>query len=362
MKSIEINGKCIKIHALRQGIIDMSACTEFEKTSFQFIVDWLNDKQRFSIQTSGSTGIPKTISFSRKQLQDSALRSNHFFQLTPGKQVLCSLHTKYVAGMMMLVRALAGDLALTMVKPQSNPLQAVPHGKTIDFIAMTPMQVERALPLLRQPDHKIKTILLGGAAIHPSLEKELKTISVPIYHSYAMTETLTHVAIRRVNSDQSSAIYQALPQITFAQNEKKCLKIHDALLGIHSLQTNDVIELISSTSFRWIGRADLIINSGGIKIQLEQVESAIHKIPTIKNHDVKICVTAIPDTILSQKMVLLIEQGYVGNLEALDQQLKDTLPPYHAPRNILIVPELFFTKSGKPDRIKNTAVYLAPKK
>lgn len=260
---------------------------------------------------------------------------------------------------MMIVRAIGGDLNLIIVTPNANPLAQIPPGQIIDFVAMTPLQVECVLRESADKINFINKLLIGGAGLHIQIESKLQKLKTKIYHSYSMTETLTHVALRSVNGIEKSDIYHALKGITFSRDERDCLIIHDRILEIDRLVTKDIVELIDDKSFRWIGRYDNVINSGGIKIQIEEIEKQVKGIL----HDLGIiqpfCILSIPDSKLTYKMILLIEQGETMLDEAyILRVLKSKLPRYHDPKALKQVPKLIYTKSGKIDRKKNGAVYL----
>jgi o-succinylbenzoate---CoA ligase len=174
-----------------------------------------------------------------------------------------------------------------------------------------------------------------------------------------MTETLTHVALRRVGHDESQDIYHAWPGVTFEMDDRDCLIIHDEILGIGQLITNDLVELLNSKSFIWKGRLDNVINSGGIKIQVDQLETDIKEVLMAIGTDLPFCVAAVPDEKLTNKLVLLIENRDIAmDLDKLLKILKTSLPPFHAPKEIVSVPKLLQTKSGKIDRLKNTSEYI----
>ncbi|MCK5470798.1 MAG: O-succinylbenzoic acid--CoA ligase, partial [Cyclobacteriaceae bacterium] len=181
-----------------------------------------------------------------------------------------------------------------------------------------------------------------------------------VFQSYAMTETLTHVALRKVNGKEKSDIYHALQGVSFSQDTRECLIIHDRILGIEHLITNDVVELVGKKSFRWIGRYDNVINSGGIKIHIEGVENEIHGIFDDMQIQNTFCLLSIPDRKFTNKMILLIEQNEsLINEDIILATLKRKLPKYHDPKSVKQVSELILTKSGKIDRKRNTELYLS---
>ena len=321
--------------------------------------DWLSKKAEFAIKTSGSTDKPKTIVFKRAQLQKSAHRTLQTLGLNKGDRVLMCLNPNFVAGKMMLVRALEGRLNLQIVSPSANPLRKIKIEQQFEFASFFTNQIERILEESPSKLEKINTILIGGGALHPKLEQDLQKVKSRILHSYATTETLSHQALRHVNGKDRSHAFHAVRDVSFAKDERSCLVINDHLLGLKHLVTNDIVELIDASSFRWRGRFDNIVNSGGIKIQLEETEDLIKELLTKRGLTHQFCLLAKPDLALSQKLVLIIgdPKNHLSKSQLLDL-LKEQLPKYHAPKEIILVPTLYFTKTGKIDRKKNEELYL----
>ncbi len=359
MKSFILNGKLIKIHQLLNDEIEQGDISEFEYDTLSFIKSWLSDQNEFLLKTSGSTGTPKEIKFSRYQLIKSARRSIETFKLKPGQTALACLNIEFVAGKMMIIRAIEGDLNLIVVTPNANPLTQITPGQIIDFVAMTPLQVEGAQEVSARKFDYIKKLLIGGVGLHTQLESKLQKLKPTIYHSYSMTETLSHVALRSVNGLEKSDIYHALKGVSFSRDERNCLIIRDRILEIKGLITNDIVELIDDKSFKWIGRYDNVINSGGIKIQIEKIEQQVKEMLHGLGIIQPFCILSTPDKILTNKMILLIEYGETMLDEVyILQILKNNLPRYHNPKALSQIPELIYTKSGKIDRIRNAEVYL----
>lgn len=359
MESFILNRKSFLFQDVLEEKINLGDKSDFELETLAFIRHWLSGQMNFQFQTSGSTGKPKKINFAKNQLRKSALRSIDTFKLKSGETSLTCLNTAFVAGIMMLVRALEGQLKLIIETPCANPLVHIDDGTTIDFCALTPYQVKTVLDETPLKLIQIKTLLIGGAELDPLVENQLQKIKTKVYHSYAMTETLTHVALRKVNGKEKSDIYHALQGVSFSQDDRFCLIIQDQVLEIDHLITNDIVELIDKKSFRWIGRYDNVVNSGGIKIQVEKVEEKIRIIFDDLGIDNSFCLLSVPDKKLNNKLILLIEQKE----KLLDEKnmlltLKNSLPVYHNPKAIMQVAELYFTKSGKIDRKRNSEIYL----
>jgi len=359
LKSFILHGNSFLYQDVLEENIDLSDKSEFEIETFSIINKWLSAQKNFLLKTSGSTGKPKIINFSKEKIKKSALRTIKTFHLNPGQTVLNCLNTAHVAGLLMLVRAIEGNLNLIIESPAANPLVNIDEGRYIDFCAMTPYQAETILNDTPSKFANINTILIGGAALNPSLERRFHNVQSNIYQSYSMTETLTHVAIRKVNGIKKSNIYHALQGVSFSQDSRGCLIIYDQTLEIDALITNDMVHLVDNTSFKWIGRYDNVINTGGIKIHIEGVEEEIYEILGDLGLQRSFCLLSIPDQKLTNKLVLLIEESDIKiDTNFLLLELKRKLPKYHEPKTLIKVPELILTKSGKIDRKRNTEKYL----
>ncbi|MCG8306281.1 MAG: AMP-binding protein [Cytophagales bacterium] len=339
--------------------LERKSFTAFEKDTLDVIKNWFAGREDFQFQTSGSTGAPKTVTFSRQQLIKSAKRSLNLFKLEQGDKILLCLNPLFAAGFMTIVRAIEGNLDLIAITPGANPLASLPGKISLDFAAFTPNQIEGILSKSPGKLMKVKTILIGGAGIHPELEKKLQNIQPDVFHSYAMTETLTHIACRSVNGPSKSLTFKAVRGVSFDTDKRSCLIVDDKTLGIKRLITNDVVELLNNREFIWKGRIDNVVNSGGIKIQIEQVESIISQLLVDMNLELKFCMISLPDKSLTNKLILLIEKGqYKYNQKSLEKTIRDKLPKYHAPKKIVEVPEIFQTNTGKVDRNRNAKLYL----
>ncbi|MBT4382181.1 MAG: AMP-binding protein, partial [Candidatus Marinimicrobia bacterium] len=296
----------------------------------QFISDWYSPNDEMSLQTSGSTGKPKSISVKKEWMKNSAQLTGKTFGLNEGNSALLCMPMKYVAGKMMVVRALELGLDLKVVEPSSSPLKDIDD--QIDFAAMAPLQLENSSNDL----DKVKTLIVGGGSVNRSLVEKLQNVSPQVFETYGMTETLTHVAIKPLNGPNKSDLFQALDRIHFKINERDCLVIHAPMLSPESIVTNDIIELINDISFRWLGRYDNVINSGGIKIIPEVVEGKLAQ--SIK--DRRFFIAGVVDESLGEKVVLIIE----GDEIALSF---DLLEKHERPKEIYFIRNFVETGSGK---------------
>ncbi len=301
---------------------------EFEKPVGDFLLDWFDSKSYIQMETSGSTGEPKTITVSKQAMVDSALATGDFFELHPGNKALQCLPVKYVAGKMMLVRAMILGLDLEFVAPSTNPLR---HNELLyDFIAMVPLQAQNSLSELKS----VKKLIVGGAAINKTLEKQLLKLPTEVYETYGMTETITHIAARKLGEKA----FTVLPNVTISYDERNCLVIHAPRISPDVILTNDIVELINENQFIFIGRMDNVINSGGIKLQPEQIEEKL-----ASKIQQRFFIASKPDNELGEKVVLVVE----GDHQEFDDKLYESLDKYEKPKEILFIPKFVETGSGK---------------
>lgn len=320
----------------------------FEADYRAFIVDWNSASLTVSVHTSGSTGDPKPILVEKERMRASALMTLNYLRIPVGATALLCMPLRYIAGKMMVVRALEGGLRLVRQTPSRTPdLSALP---SIFFLAVTPMQ---ALSLLRDDNQrpvfeKIPRIIIGGGAITPELHKALQNCNGEVYSTYGMTETLSHIAMRRLNGPEQTEWYTPLQGVSITQNAEGCLVINAPALCPTTLTTHDICEIHANGSFRILGRTDNIICSGGIKLSLEAIESKLSSLP------LPFQLTYANDPLLGQALTLLYTEDQQTSTEILEQNLKqqfeELLEKYERPRHILGVPALPITETGKPAR------------
>ena len=311
-----------------------------------FVSDWFDDSQYMTAQTSGSTGVPKTIKLLKSDMRASAQMTNRFFNINSNSTFLLSLSPNYIAGKMMIVRWLEVGAEMIEQKPSSNPLSQ-PLQKQITLSAMVPSQVVNILNDSASFAQLsiIENMIIGGAPLDSVTEKQIAETSLNAYATYGMTETLSHVALRKVGAEDS---YFALPGVTFSQDERDCLKIDVPHLSIKEVVTNDMVDLIDKTHFIWRGRFDNVINSGGVKIFPEEVERLIA--PYIKE---RFYVIGIPDTVWGEICTLVIEgeEWSQEKRQSLLIQLKEALPKHKSPKQIKFLSKFSETYSGKVKRV-----------
>ncbi|MBC7439346.1 MAG: AMP-binding protein [Flavobacterium sp.] len=301
---------------------------DFEKPVGNFLLDWFDEKDFIEMQTSGSTGIAKTIRVKKQAMVNSAIATGDFFELSPGDKVLNCLPVKYVAGKLMFVRSFILGLDMDFVAPTSRPLK---NNETIyDFSAMVPLQAQNSIAELKN----VKKLIVGGAKINDELEKELLKLSTRSFETYGMTETVSHIAAKKVGDK----IFTVLPNVSVNIDDRNCLVIEALSISDGKIITNDLVNLISPAQFEFLGRLDNVINSGGIKLMPEQIEEKLTSLISQR-----FFVIGLPDVDLGEKLVLVIE----GEKFDVDQSIFNKLDKYEKPKEILFVPQFKETGNGK---------------
>lgn len=323
----------------------------------EFIEQWHDASDTVEVHTSGSTGTPKVMRVEKRRMVASARATCDFLGLQPGDTALLCMSVDYIAGKMMVVRAIERGLRLVTVTPSSHPL-AVPEildetGTQLDFAAMVPMQVYCSLqePRERAALARVRHLIIGGGPLDASLERELKDMPGAVWHSYGMTETLSHVALRRVSGDTASPWFTPMPGVRVATDDAGCLVIDAPHLCPERLVTRDVALLEQgSQRFKILGRIDNVINSGGVKIHIEQVEQALAPHVTCP-----FFITKCHDARLGEMVVMLL-QGNRCDMEAARTACVRYLDRYSRPKHIITVPSLPMTPTGKPARSQAIAM------
>lgn len=307
-----------------------------------FLEEWGNDNSTISVQTSGSTGKPKLINLLKSDMIASAEITGEYFNLKKGQTALLCLPVKYIAGKMMLVRAIVLRLDLISVPPSSNPL--INCKQSIDFAAMTPMQVKTVLNRNPEKLELIKQLIIGGALVNNVLKARLQNVKAHCYSTYGMTETITHIAVKKLNGKNKSDTFKALANVTFGLNKNNCLIINTPHLSEPTTTTNDVVMVADKQNFKWLGRFDNTINSGGVKLQPESLEFKI----VILTKDKRFFFSSLPDEFLGEKLILVIEsKGAIPNFEA---RLSELLDSYEMPKSIYYMDSFIETETGKVNR------------
>lgn len=310
---------------------------DFEKPVGDFLLDWFDNKDYMALQTSGTTGSPKNLIVSKQAMANSAIATGDYFKLSPGDTVLNCLPVRYIAGKLMFIRAFILGLDMDFVAPSSNPLLRC--SKTYDFCAMVPLQAQSSIDKL----HFVKKLIIGGAPISKKLAAELLKITTTVYETYGMTETVTHIAIKRI----SEPFFEAMPNVTLSVDERSCLVIDAPNILQEKVITNDIVALESPKQFKWLGRYDNMINSGGIKFLPEAIEKKL-----ASKIDRRYFISSQPDEILNEKIILIIE----GEPFEIEDKIFKKLDKFEIPKNIYFLPKFKETHNGKIIRNETKAL------
>lgn len=307
----------------------------------EFIAEWHSDSAYVRVQTSGSTGAPKPMLVEKRRMQNSARITCDFLGLKAGDTALLCMSLDYIAGKMMVVRSLERRLRLLAVEPSGHPLMAL--ADRIDFAAMVPLQVWNTLqvPEERARLEAIKHLIIGGGAIDEAMAVELRAFPNAVWSTYGMTETLSHIALRRLNGPEASEWYTPFPSVSVSLTDEDCLVIDAPEVCAQQLVTNDIAELSADGRFRILGRKDNVICSGGIKIQTEEVERQLQ--PHL--HE-PFLISKRRDAKFGEIVVLLTE----GSVDEARQICERILTQYHRPRAYVHIDHIPLTETGKPAR------------
>lgn len=347
----------------------------------EFIDRWNNQNPTMLVQTSGSTGKPKEMHVSKAMMIESAKMTINALGLNKDTIALLNLPIKYISGQMMVIRSIIGNYKLVEGLVTGHPLKDfdIMHGnnKPITFAAMTPMQVYNTslVPQEWNSLAKINTLIIGGGAISNELEKKLQTIPIKIYATYGMTETLSHIALRPVNGPYKSNYFTPFKGIDIKTDFEGKLHIDAPKICTKHLITNDIVEIIktnkniSNTSsneissidrstisntkrnvslkFKFIGRLDNVVNSGGVKIHIEEVENKI--IEYYRNNKKRLkefdfAISYIPDTTYGEMLVLL------DTTSSLSIDQFDFLDSIKRPKKVIQINEIPLTSTNKINR------------
>ena len=305
----------------------------------EFLAEWHNDSPTVLVHTSGSTGTPKPMLVEKRKMLNSARITCDFLGLKAGDTALLCMSLDYIAGKMMVVRSIERGLRLITIEPCGEPS----WDDDIVFAAMVPLQVYNLLQTRegRERLMKIRHLIIGGGAVDAALEAELQAFPHAVWSTYGMTETLSHIALRRLNGAQRSLWYTPFDGVEVSRNDDDCLVIHAPAVHDGVLMTNDIVEM-EGRRFRILGRKDNVICSGGIKIQMEEVERLLQ--PHVH---VPYIITRAKDARLGEKVVLLTVSEDVKAIREICQKV---LPRYWQPRELLTVACLPMTKTGKTAR------------
>ncbi|WP_284464973.1 AMP-binding protein [Chryseobacterium sp.] len=325
------------------NINKLSFHTEFEKKVENFLEEWVSDGEMVKVQTSGSTGVPKIFDIEKKKMINSAVMTCNFLGLKEEDKALLCLPVEYISGKMMIVRSMERNLKLIVTEPSLNPIRHL--DEEIDFCAMTPLQVENSLDQL----HLIKNLIIGGAAVSESLKNKIRQINLKssnrIFETYGMSETLSHIGLKQL-MPESEDYFTVFENVSISLDERGCLTLFAPNVNDEVLKTNDLVEIKNDKQFKFLGRIDNVINSGGAKIFPEALETLVKK--EIPNEAIFV---GLPDESLGQKLVLIVEGKETDDLIRAISQITFE-KKFHKPKEIIFINTIPRTPNGKVNRLE----------
>lgn len=312
---------------------------------YAFLADWFDDSSEIGVQTSGSTGKPKKMRVLKERMMNSACQTCSFLGLVPGCTALLCMNMKYIGAKMMVVRALVANMKLLVRPAVGHPMTLVDG--PVDFTAIVPLQLYQSLQTEAEKRQlsRCRHVLVGGGAVDAALCEKLVDLPCRFYSTYGMTETLSHIALRLLNGPDAGTHYKPLGEVRVSLSAEGTLVIDAPGLCETQLVTNDVAQVYPDGTFVILGRRDNTVNSGGIKIQIEEDEALL------KSHiNVSFALTAVPDERLGEALVLLVSRELTLSVEQLKSLLAEWLPRYHVPRHICLVDRIPLAGNGKINR------------
>ena len=344
-KNVHVKFKLNNLNYKFNGLMEVAYSYIKEGLPYQyelgnFLLDWLDNKDHIIVKTSGSTGRPKAIKIQKQAMVNSAIATGDFFNLRPGDKVLHCLPSNFIAGKMMIVRAIVLGLELDMVQPAALP--PIDYEKDYTFCAFTPMQLKNFAKYLKS----IKTVIVGGGRVSDTIIDLIKDKKPNVFETYGMTETVSHIAVKKLNNfsnTDDNKLFSTLPGINVSKDGRGCLVIEAPKISDEKIITNDLVDLKSNSTFEWLGRFDNVVNSGGIKLYPEQIENKLQD-----KIDGEFFIASKEDDTLGDKLILVIE----GEKRTIDDTLFNDLGKYEKPKSVYFTSKFKETASGKIHREK----------
>ena len=307
-----------------------------------FVSAWFDFADSIETNTSGSTGIPKVIRLQKQKMEASAKMTGTYFDFKPGDKTILCLSPDTIGGKMMLLRSFLFEMEIYVVDINRNPLEKIDFA--LKFAAMVPLQIQNIIEKNPEKLNLVQQLLIGGATVSKQLEESLKHFETCAYESFGMTETMSHVAVRKLNQPTFQP-FEALLGILFESSENQLI-VNAPQLGIEKLNTNDIVELVDQKHFFWQGRADFVINSGGIKFFPEKIEKKIsHLIQS------RFFIASEKDILLGEKIILVLEE--IESEERMNDLLElfqIELDKFEIPKAMYFIDSFEETVSGKINR------------
>ena len=337
--SMTENGKPSRLQSLFR---EKYGTDSFHARLADFLTEWFNASDRLKVHTSGSTGKPKELWVEKERMMNSAMLTVSFLRIQPHDTALLCMPLQYIAGKMVVVRALVAGLNLIPVNPSGHPLKDLAEAPS--FAALIPMQVFNSLAVREENEllQQTRHLIIGGGAIDRQMEETLRRFPNSVWSTYGMTETLSHIALRKLSGPEASGWYTPFKDVTVSLSDENTLIIRAPRVNEETLTTNDIAELNPKGQFRIIGRKDNTINTGGVKVQIEQIEEALHA-----RLSLPFMITAVPDPKFGERIVMLTEGE--PQMKEIEKAVS-TLPPYWRPKQVFKTEKLPQTGTGKPDR------------
>lgn len=337
---LTINGKISNLQKLDNGKINENNYSDFEKRVIEVINKWNSGEQVFIFETSGSTGEKTSVELSRNVMEYSACATlNKLDKNRTFKRSLIAINPFYIGGTMALIRALIAGHEIEYVDPSSNPLQNT-LSSHFDLVSLVPLQVQKIFDEDSKLFHKVSNVIIGGASLTRKYIDLISNIeSTEFFHSYGMTETASHFGLQNLKSQEC---FETIGDVSIDVNENDCLKARGTVTDQRWIQTNDIVEMIDRNHFKWIARADNVINSGGVKILPEEIESKLENQIALP-----FFVAGIPDDQLGSKIVLLIQSD--EKIQYDDFNFSQ-LSRYSVPKDIFTLSSFVFTETNKINR------------
>jgi len=334
--------------SLSQIQIENSANAQWRKSILDFLLHWLDKKDHIIVKTSGSTGTPKSIKIKKQQMLNSALKTGRFLDLKKNDSALLCLSADFIAGKMMIVRAMVLGLDLKIIEPSGNPMKNI--DEYFDFAAMVPMQVYKVFEDKEgiKKLNRIKNLIIGGGPVPEALKQKFKSLTNQSFSTYGMTETISHIAMEKLNGTEADGFLHLMPGIKIETDSQKKLIIHASDICDEIVNTNDLAEIREDGSFRILGRFDNMIISGGINIIPEIIENKIEKLI-----DNRFIISSVPDDKLGEQSVLVIEdiQWPPAKIATIMHKLIAALDAFEQPRLFEFMPKFPETPNQKIDRL-----------
>lgn len=343
--SLTVNGTTYEKEDLVNLINTSTNSPPWQQAFFQFLQEWLDEKEWIAVSTSGSTGTPKRIRLAKEKMVNSAKMTGNYFGFHQGQKALLCLPCHYIAGKMMVVRALVWGWDLQVVEPRGNPMETIQH--PIDFAAMIPLQAASIMKQTPSSMKWIKQLIIGGGKVNYSLLQQLQQIPTACFATYGMTETITHIAIQPLNGKAQTTAFQVLPMVQIELDKRGCLVITAPQVVDDKIVTNDLVQLVGTQHFIWLGRYDNVINTGSVKVFPEQIEKKLE--PILKE---RFFISSLPDKKLGQKVVLIIESPPFTStqLDDFQERTQYILSKFERPRQLFFLPQFVETTTGKVQR------------